>query len=292
MSGAVDLSGLAQSGQDRQQGQHPSGPGGIRPVVTVTEADFEAEVLQRSTQVPVVVSIGSAQYQQCAQLDAVLEKAANAAAGQWVLAKVDMRTAPRIAQAFGVQSVPTVIAVAGGRPVDAFAGMISEEEFGQWMTAVLRASEGQVSGAPAAEEQAPERDPRLTAAEERVDAGDLQGGIEAYERILAEEPDHSEAASAVEQLRFLQRAQAVPEGTVAAADADPNDTALQLQAADAELLDQQADAAFDRLVAVVRSGSGEDKNLARGRLLELLGLFDPAEDHVIRARRKLANALH
>lgn len=243
-------------------------------------------------QVPVVVSIGSADYQQCAQLDALLETAANAAAGQWVLAKVDMRTAPRIAQAFGVESVPTVIAVAAGRPVDAFAGLISEEEFGQWMAAVLSASEGQVSGAPAAQEQVPERDSRLTAAEERVDAGDLQGGIDAYERILAEEPDHSEAKAAVAQLRFLERAQTVPEGTVAAADADPSDFDLQLQAADAELLAQQADAAFDRLVAAVRSGGGEAKDAARNRLLELLGLFDSTEDHVIRARRNLANALH
>lgn len=292
MSGAVDLSGLAQASRDQQQGGRPSGAGGIRPVVAVSEADFEAEVLQRSMQVPVVVSIGSAEYQQCAELDAVLEKAANAAGGQWVLAKVDMRSAPRIAQAFGVQSVPTVIAVAAGRPVDAFAGTISEDEFAQWMDAVLRASEGQVSGAPPAEEQAPERDPRLTAAEECVDAGDLQGGIDAYEGILAQEPEHSEAKAAVEQLRFLQRAQAVPEGTVAAADADPSDVDLQLQAADAELLAQRADAAFDRLVGVVRSGGAEAKNTARSRLLELLGLFDPTEEHVIRARGKLANALH
>jgi len=40
----------------------------------------------------------------------------------WILAKVDIDANPRIAQAFGVQSIPTVIALAGGQPVEAFSG--------------------------------------------------------------------------------------------------------------------------------------------------------------------------
>lgn len=293
MSGAVDLSGLAQPPR-RPDAQAPADPGGLRPVVAVGEAEFEAEVLQRSMQVPVVVSIGAAEYPQSVQLDAALEKAAVAAGGRWVLATVDIRTAPRIAQAFGVQSVPTVLAVAAGRPVDAFAGMISEAELDQWITAVLNATEGQLSGAPGpdAEAEEPQRDPRLVAAEELMDAGDLAGSIDAYERILAEEPGNTEAAAAVRQLRFLVRAQEVPDDAVAEADAAPSDVESQLRAADAQLLAQQPDAAFDRLIALVRTGDPDAKKTARTRLLELLELFDPGDEHVIRARRNLANALY
>lgn len=292
MSGAVDLSGLAQP--PRAQGQQPAAGGALRPVVEVTEADFEAEVLQRSSQVPVIVSLGAAEYPESVQLDTVLEGAAQAAGGRWVLAKVDLRTAPRIAQAFGVQQVPTVIAVAAGQPVDAFAGVISPDEFDQWIAAVFQASEGRLSGAPedASEPAEPERDSRLVAAEDLIDAGDLQGAVDAYEQILVEEPGHSDARAAVGQLRFLQRAQNVPEDVTAAADASPGDVDLQLQAADAHLLAQQPDAAFDRLIAVVRSGDPDAKATARTRLLELLELFDSADEHVVRARRNLASALY
>lgn len=291
VSGAVDLAGLAQPQRSPQE-QPPAGPGGIRPVVAVTEPDFEAEVLQRSMQVPVVVSIGAAEYPQSVQLDEMMQRAASAAGGRWVLATVDLRAAPRIAQAFGVQSVPTVLAVAAGRPVDAFAGVISEEEFGRWISEILSMTEGQLSGPPPAEGEEPARDPRLEAAEARMDAGDLSGAIEAYEQILAEEPGHAEAQAAVRQLRFLARAQEVPADAVAAADAAPGDVDLALRAADAELLAQRPDAAFDRLIALVRTGDADAKSAARARLLELLELFDPAEEHVIRARRNLANALY
>ncbi|QDQ99272.1 tetratricopeptide repeat protein [Tomitella fengzijianii] len=291
MSGAVDLAGLAQPQRPPQE-QPPAGPGGIRPVVAVGEADFEAEVLQRSMQVPVIVSIGAAEYPQSVQLDATLESAAVAAAGRWVLATVDIHNAPRIAQAFGVQSVPTVLAVAAGRPVDAFAGVISEAELDQWISGILDATAGQLSGPPPAEGEEPARDPRLVAAEDLMDAGDLPGSIQAYENILAEEPGNEEAGAAVRQLRFLVRAQDVPGDAVDAADAAPGDVDKQLRAADAQLLAQQPDAAFGRLIAVVRTGAPEDKATARARLLELFDLFDPAEEHVIRARRDLANALY
>src|SRR5699024_6847750 len=270
MSGAVDLSGLAQPPR-RSAAEAPAGSGGVRPAVAVGAAASEAEVLQRSMQVPVVASIGASDCPQSVQVDAALEKAAVAAGGRWVLATVDIRTAPRIAQAFGVQSVPTVLAVAAGRPVDAFAGMISEAELDEWITAVLNATEGQLSGAPApdGEPEEPQRDPRLVAAEELMDSGDLAGSIDAYERILTEEPGNTEAAAAVRQLRFLVRAQEVPDDAVAEADAAPADVELQLRAADAQLLGQQPDAAFDRLIALVRTGDPDTKKTARTRLLEL-----------------------
>lgn len=289
MAGAVDLSGL------RDRPQTPAGeagPGGApAAVVQVTEPDFEPQVLVRSQQVPVIVLLTVPGHPQCVQLEQLLTDRAHADGGRWALAVVDVNTAPRIAQAFQAQAVPMVIAVAAGQPIDAFTGLISADELTQWLTAIEDAVAGKLSGAPADEEDAPERDPRLVAAEQMVDEGDLDGAVAAYEAILHSEPDHLEAGSAVRQIRFLARAQQVPATAVADADADPTDVAAQLDAADAELLDQRPGAAFTRLIGVVRGGDAEAKKTARARLLELLELFDPAEEFVITARRDLANAL-
>jgi len=58
------------------------------------------------------------------------------------------------------------------------------------------------------------------------------------------------------------------------------------------LLGQQPDAAFDRLIAVVKRTAGDDRTKARTHLLELFELFDQAEPFVVAARRRLAAALY
>lgn len=298
MSSAFDLSALAPrpprpgNAAPGSAGPRPAGPNGLAPVVQIDEANFEAEVVLRSQQVPVIVSLGTPDYPQCVAFDEILERAALAAGGAWVLAKVDVGLHPQIAQAFGVQSVPTVIAMAAGQPLDSQQGVLSEEELAQWLAAIENAVAGRLSGPPPPEGAEPAQDPRLVAAEAMLDEGDLAGGIAAYELILQTEPNHPEALPAVRQLRFLQRAQAVPEGAVAAADADLGDVDAQLRAADVELLAQQPDASFDRLIAVIRSGDADQKATARARLFELFELFDPAEPFIITARRNLANALY
>ena len=119
----------------------------------------------------------------CKQLSPVLERLAQAANGAWILAKVDVDANPRIAQLFGVQSIPTVVAIAGGQPVEAFAGAQPEPQIKQWLAALLDALRDRLPGIRAAEqggdaedaEPLPEpEDPRFTAAEDGVRAGRLR----------------------------------------------------------------------------------------------------------------------
>ena len=63
-------------------------------------------------------------------------------------------------------------------------------------------------------------------------------------------------------------------------------------AADVEILQQQIDAAFDRLIGLIKRTAGDDRTTVRTRLVELFELFDPAEPFVVAARRKLATALY
>ncbi|MEV0948562.1 tetratricopeptide repeat protein [Rhodococcus sp. NPDC049939] len=301
MTGAVDLSALKERANAPQP--PPAAPGdgaapggtGLQAVVDVTEATFEAEVLVRSQQVPVIVDLWATWCEPCKQLSPLLEKLAREAGGTWVLAKVDVDANPRIAQAFGVQSVPTVVAIAAGQPLADFQGVQPEPQLRQWLAAIQQAVAGKLSGPPAGggdtDEPEPE-DPRFVAAEAALDEGDLAAAEAEFQKILDEEPANAQALGAVRQVRFLARVQSVDSGAVAAADAAPDDVEAQLRAADVEVYSQAPDAAFARLIALVARSTGDDKTRARTRLLELFELFDPAEPVVITARRKLAAALY
>jgi putative thioredoxin len=88
------------------------------------------------------------------------------------------------------------------------------------------------------------------------------------------------------------RATAQGPEAVAAADAAPSDIEAAFAAADVQILNQDVQGAFDRLVALVRRTSGDERTSVRTRLIELFELFDPADPDVITGRRNLANALY
>lgn len=119
MSGAVDLSALKQRAQEPASGE-PSAGG--EWTVEVTEANLESEVLAQSNRVPVIVLLGSPRSEASAALAATLGDLVAEDRGTWALARVNVDTNPQIAQVFGVQAVPTVVAVAAGRPLTSFTG--------------------------------------------------------------------------------------------------------------------------------------------------------------------------
>ena len=78
---------------------------------------------------------------------------------------------------------------------------------------------------------------------------------------------------------------------VAAADAAPDDIDAAFAAADVQILSQDVDGAFGRLVGLVRRTAGDERTAVRTRLIELFELFDPADPEVVAGRRNLASAL-
>jgi len=324
-AGAVDLSGLKNRPAAPAPGAGPAGapgepgavPGATVPgapvpgngsrspfVVDVDEATF-GDIVQASTQVLVVIDLWATWCEPCKQLSPILERLAAAAGGSWVLAKVDVDANPRIAQAFGVQSIPTVVAVAGGQPVDAFSGALPEPQVREWITSLLDALRDQLPGIKVAEARAaaqigddgqepePEpEDPRFVAAEEALATGDYAAAENAYRQILAVEPANAQAAAALAQTTLLARVEALPPDALEKADAAPDNVDAQVAAADLELASGLVKEAFERLIGTVRRTADEDRTKAREHLVELFGLFPPDDEQVVKARRALAAALY
>jgi putative thioredoxin len=100
----------------------------------------------------------------CKQLSPVLEKLAAEAAGQWILAKVDVDANPQLSAALQVQSIPMVVAVLGGQLVDGFLGAMPEAQVRQWISQVLAAAEkmGMQLAGPAISEEGEDEDEEET----------------------------------------------------------------------------------------------------------------------------------
>jgi putative thioredoxin len=103
----------------------------------VTDATFQSEVIDRSMTTPVVVDLWATWCGPCQTLGPILDKVVGETDGQVVLVKVDVDQNPGISQAFRVQSIPMVVAFAGGQPVDAFMGAQPEHEVREFVQRLL-----------------------------------------------------------------------------------------------------------------------------------------------------------
>lgn len=295
MAGAVDLSALKQRPASTQPGATAGGAAGPPVGIEVNEANFEAEVLVRSNDMPVVVLLWSPRSDGSVQLGEIFAALAAQDVGKpgraWTLATVNVDTAPRVAQVFGVQAVPTVVALAGGQPLSNFEGMQPPEQLRKWIDSLLNATAGKL-GAGAGDDQPEEVDPAVAAARDQLDAGDLEAARDSYQAILDADPTNAEAKGAVRQIGFLIRATAQRPDAVAIADADPTDIEAAFAAADVQILNQDVAPAFNRLIALVKRTAGDERTAVRTRVIELFDIFDPADPDIVAARRNLANALY
>ncbi|ONK11124.1 tetratricopeptide repeat protein [Streptomyces sp. MP131-18] len=319
MSGAVDLSAVKAAAEAKQKAEQARAQrataqaGGQQPeahvqlVIDVDESTFEQEVLQRSTEVPVVIDFWAEWCGPCKQLSPILERLAEEYAGQFVLAKIDVDSNQMLFQQFGVQGIPAVFAVIAGQALPLFQGAAPEPQVRQVLDQLIEAAEQrfgivgtQVDPAQAAAdrqvqepvEPEPPSNPALAAAHAALDGGDLGGAIQAYENVLAEEPANVEAKLGLAQAQLLNRIQGTDPDRARKAAADrPEDVAAQLAVADLDLVGGHVEDAFGRLVGTVQRTFGEDRDAARVRLLELFEVVGPDDPRVIAARGALARVL-
>jgi putative thioredoxin len=333
LQGAVDLGARQTAAQRRQQAaraaDQPTAGDGAGPLVfDSSDETFAADVVERSRSVPVIVDLWAEWCGPCKQLSPILEKLAAEAAGDWVLAKVDVDGSPQLSAALRVQSIPMVVAVIGGQMVDGFLGALPEAQVREWLGQVLAAAEqlgvrpaGQATvGAQAGEgEAAPgaapdqaaaqgppgaggprprPRDGRMPShpgyeeAQVAMERGDLDGATAAFEQVLVDTPDDPVAKLGLAQVGLIRRVNSYDQAQARKAAAEhPDDVDAQCQVADLDLAMGKIDEAFDRLLGTVRRTTGDERDRARVHLIGLFDIFPPRDARVAKARGALSSLL-
>ena len=285
--GAVDLSNVSSE----------PAPNGASYAMELTEAEFEWAAGE-SVKYPVIMVLYSPRDNGGAGVVDTLTRLANQAGGKWLLAKVDVDAHPQIAQALRVQAVPTVIALLGGQAMPLFQGTRDESDISALMQQVEQAAVASgiagrakpVASGPAENEE-PKTDPRFEAADAALAKGDYDAALKEFDKLLEANPKDAEARAGRAQTGLLARTADVDPESITKADANPKDIDLAFVAADVELAAGRVKEAFDRLLALVRTNFGDDREKIRQRLVELFETLPPNNEDLKKARRELSLAL-
>lgn len=203
--------------------------------VNATDATFEQDVLDRSTQATVVVDLWAAWCGPCRTLGPMLERVVAETDGRAVLVKVDVDSNPQVSAAFGVQSIPAVYALRDRKVVDSFIGSVPEAQVREFVT-------------------------RVAPAESDVDRITAAGDEQSLRRALELQPDHVPAVLALASLLIDQAAANGAESGGA-----ETGEALALLARIPENAESR------RLAALARVGeASEEQDSVEGRLDDLL----------------------
>jgi putative thioredoxin len=241
----------------------------------VTDATFQADVVTRSAEVPVVVDLWAPWCGPCTTLGPMIERAVAATEGGVELAKVNVDENPRIAQTFGVKSIPAVFAIRGGQVVDQFIGAIPEEQITAFVQKLAQAA------APAAPPASP-ADTLVAAGDEASlrQALELEpahaGATEGLARILIDGGDPTEA------LAVLGRIPETPTSRVLAAEARLLESGVNVAATDSTEVEARLTALLDQV---------RDDDAARQEFVDLLETLGPDDPRTTSFRRALATRL-
>jgi putative thioredoxin len=280
--------------------------------IDVTSATFERDVLEASKTVPVVVDFWAPWCAPCKVLKPILEKLAAEYEGRFKLAKVNSDDNQELAAAFGIRSIPDVMAFRDGKPVSHFLGALPESQVRAFIDGVLPT--------PSALEQA--RAAALRA------AGDFEGAIAALRSALALDPSNDPArlelaellvehASADEAAALLEavrpnidwdtrvdalraavsfarmRASGTTESALAAKLAkDPADHAARFALAELHAGAHRYREALDALIEIVRRDKDWNDGEARKQVLNIFNLIEGNDVLVSEYRKKFASALY
>lgn len=276
---AVDLSSL---------GKPKSVPTGPTPGIAVTAENLTTEFLPLSKIRAVILFCWSARNAESIEMLAVMGQLEASYKGSWSLGHVDIDAQPQVAKALQTQKIPYAVALINEQIVPLFEQPYPEAQIRLVLDKVLTLAAEQGVGDAPVEIIEPEEEEAVTA----LEAGDFTTAEIAYKKLLARKPADSFAKLGLAQTQLLIRTDGLAlDAVIKEATDNPQDLSLQLRAADMEIVNGGVEAAFTRLLDVVKGNVGDERNQAKEHLLSLFALVDPADPRLTAARSALANAL-
>ena len=290
-----------------------AGPGDL--IKEGSDAGFAKDVVEASRDQPVIVDFWATWCGPCKTLGPMLERAVLAAKGKVKLVKIDIDKNPVFAGQLRVQSIPTVYAFSGGRPVDGFMGAVPESQVKAFIDRLVAGAGGAAAS---------QTDELLAMAKEALELGDTGGAAQAFAQVLQAEPDNLAAIGGLARCylvsgdteRAAEIAAMAPESaknadleSVRAAlalakdapsetqafehrlAANPDDHDARLELAKALAGRGQFGEAVDQLLMIIEKDRDWNDGAARKQLLTVFEAAGPASEVAKHGRRRLSSIL-
>ena len=258
------------------------------PGLEVTVENLNSDILPLSLVRPVIVLMWSPRSVESQEMLNTLGKLESQYQAKWSLARVNIDTHPEIAQAFQTKNVPYAVAIIAEQMVPLFEQAYPEAQVRLVVDKVLTLSAQQGIGEAPVEQVEPEEEEAMLA----LESGNYAAAEVAYKKWLSRKPNESLAKLGLAQTQLLIRTEGLElNKIVEESEKSPQDIDLQLKAADIEIVNGGVEAAFSRLLTLIKNSTGEDRNKVKTHLLNLFALVDQADPRLVSARKELASSI-